>query len=285
MISPDAQPIGGGGSGSGTLWWVGWDITTQSKYVFTASSWLAANNKAAAQGGALLSGPYDTQVAADSAAGIQPPPGGSGGGGSGGGGGGGVSGPRLDVMDTIVAAAQGTIGHCYLYGGAPGPDFTGCWDCSSATNSWVGHWAGQAIPGYGAGQYDGTEHGPSTIGWLSSVGSIVFEIARSDVLGGDIMCWNTHMGVAIDSDNMISALNPSQGTAQTQIDGLIPGETLNCLRLIAVDPDGVGIGLPTGQDSAAIEMYTRDMAATAKQLAGADIYVTRAYRPGWRPWT
>lgn len=187
------------------------------------------------------------------------------------------SGTRLQAA--IAAAARASIGHCYLYGGAPGRNGQACWDCSSAVNFWVGVEAGAAIPGYPPGTYDGTSHGPSTITWLGWLGVGVFGITRGQVAAGDIMCWQTHMGVAISNTDMISALQTSQGTQQTSIDGLIPGETLNPLRLHAVDPGVTGIGVIALGGTAAVEGDARGIA----QLVKAMVPLQQAARSVGRP--
>lgn len=187
------------------------------------------------------------------------------------------SGTRLQAA--IAAAARASIGHCYIYGGAPGRNGQACWDCSSAVNFWVGVEAGAAIPGFPPGTYDGSVHGPSTLGWLGWLGIGVFGITRAQVVAGDIMCWQTHMGVAVSNTDMISALNPGPTTEQTPIDGLIPGETLNPLRLHAVDPGVTGIGVIALGGTAAIEGDARGIA----QLVKAMVPLQQAARSIGRP--
>lgn len=62
----------------------------------------------------------------------------------------------------IASIAQQYQGHAYLFGGAPGRDGSQPWDCSSFVNFIVAIKAGLSIPGYSAGTYDGTVHGPTT---------------------------------------------------------------------------------------------------------------------------
>ena len=108
-------------------------------------------------------------------------------------------------------------GHAYTYGGAPGKDGKNNWDCSSFMNWVVGHDGKRAIPGYGAGQYDGTSHGPPTGSWGIWPG--LQHIKASEVQAGDIIVWVGHMGMAIDNTHMISALNSKLGTLVTSIAG------------------------------------------------------------------
>lgn len=170
------------------------------------------------------------------------------------------------VLDTIAQWALASIGHAYAWGGAPGPDGNNAWDCSSAVNWWVGVGAGQAIPGYPAGAYDGQQHGPSTLTWLGWLGQGVYPLQRQDVGAGDIICWRTHMGVAVSNSDMVSALNPSQTTERTQIDGLIPGEAMTPMRLIKVDPSESGLGVAGLIDTSGIQADSRQIARSIRDL-------------------
>lgn len=109
-------------------------------------------------------------------------------------------------------------GHAYSYGGAPGKDGKGRWDCSSFVNWVIGHDFNHAIPG--ASNYDGTSHGPPTGLWMAWPG---MQHISQQIQPGDIIVWVTHMGIAISSTQMISALNSSLGTKVTEIHGTAPG--------------------------------------------------------------
>lgn len=141
-----------------------------------------------------------------------------------------VAGPS-PIGNAIASTALAYQGHCYQFGGAPGTAGQGCWDCSSFANWVIGHDMAMAIPGYRAGTYSGTAHGPPTLAWLAWIGSGVTRIPRSQLAAGDIACWQTHMGIAISNTEMISAQTPQSGTQVSAIDGFIPGEVLFCLRL------------------------------------------------------
>lgn len=186
------------------------------------------------------------------------------------------------LADFLVTVALASAGHCYLWGGAAGIDGTGCWDCSGAVNNWVGAQAGQPIPGFPAGTFDGTQHGPSTLGWLAWQGQGVGSIDRSQVRGGDIMCWQTHMGLAISSDEMVSAANPAQGTIRSGIDGFITGEQLVCLRLAGIGPGGITLPIPVIGDASQIDAITRDMARSAQALVWARMRIRNVGRHGVR---
>src|SRR6266487_2032844 len=73
-----------------------------------------------------------------------------------------VTGPN-PTGNQIAVDALAYQGHCYRFGGAPGRDGSGCWDCSSFANWVIGHDMGLAIPGHKPGGYDGSAHGPSTL--------------------------------------------------------------------------------------------------------------------------
>jgi len=143
----------------------------------------------------------------------------------------------------IATDALAYQGHCYHYGGAPGTDGSGCWDCSSFANWVIGHDMGMAIPGYKAGTYDGSVHGPSTLSWLAWTG--VHRISPASAGAGDIACWQTHMGIMTGPDSMISAQTPDSGTrvATGNIANFMPGEVLFVLRLKATLPPGGSSGV------------------------------------------
>ncbi len=129
-------------------------------------------------------------------------------------------------------------GHLYKYGGAPGPDGRSPWDCSSCMNWILGHDFGIAIPGYRAGTYDGSAHGPTTVQYL------VFGAAvpRSQLQAGDLCVWQTHMGMATGPNQMLSAQGPD-GTPSTRVSGIAGpgGEVLFCRRIVST-ASGTGGG-------------------------------------------
>jgi len=142
----------------------------------------------------------------------------------------------------IAVDALAYQGHPYCFGGSQSASTNGCpagtWDCSSFVNWVIGHDLGLAIPGFAAGTYDGTSHGPSTLAWLASIGTLVTRIPKASAGAGDIFCWQTHMGIATGPDSMISAQTPSSGTAVAtgDISSFMPGEMLFVLRLKATLP-------------------------------------------------
>jgi cell wall-associated NlpC family hydrolase len=118
----------------------------------------------------------------------------------------------------------------YQWGGAPANGKT---DCSGWVNWIVGHLAGLSIPGSPNGSYTGKSHGPSTLVWLAWLGTGITQVPRAQAGPGDLAIWQTHMGIITDNgQNMISDLNPADGTRATTIDGVAPfGEVLVCARL------------------------------------------------------
>ena len=114
---------------------------------------------------------------------------------------------------SIAADASKYIGSPYKWGGANPSG----WDCSGFVNWVCGHDLFLDIPGLPRGtQFDGQTHGPDVAQWLAWSG-VAHETGPP--LPGDLVCWgpNAHMGVAVDATNMVSALNPAQGTQKTPI--------------------------------------------------------------------
>ncbi len=140
-----------------------------------------------------------------------------------------VAGPNPQGQ-AIAVDALAYQGLGYVFGGAPANGL-GQWDCSSFANWVIGHDMGMSIPGYRHGSYTGAVHGPSTLGWLASLGTVTTRIPRKAVGAGDLCVWQTHMGIAINNKQMISAQNPGNGTQVSDITGFIAGEVLICLRL------------------------------------------------------
>jgi cell wall-associated NlpC family hydrolase len=120
-----------------------------------------------------------------------------------------------DAPSGLAGIATQYIGHAYRYGGSPGPDGNGKWDCSSFMNFVIGIKAGRAIPGYSAGKYNGKVHGPTTAQWALWNG--MSTISRSQVTAGDILVWGAHMGMATSNTSYISAHSPKLGTTITAI--------------------------------------------------------------------
>jgi hypothetical protein len=127
--------------------------------------------------------------------------------------------------------ALADIGHAYKFSGACGPDGSRPWDCSSAAGWWIGHQAGYALPGGSWAKVtgNGSGHGPATGSYLLWGSAI----ARADVAAGDVLVYQTHMGIAISGTEMVSAEDPADGTRKNSIDGMTAslGEKLFCRRV------------------------------------------------------
>lgn len=182
-----------------------------------------------------------------------------------------------DLGDLIAHTALQFIGHAYCWGGAPGPRWLGCWDCSSFANSVVGGMCKQSIPWYPHGAYNGTAHGPNTTVWLQAQGHECGPVPRAAVQPGDLMVWPTHMGMAINNTEMVSAETPANGTQVGVIDGFIPGEPLTCLRM--ADAGKATFTLPTFQlaGGPAIRAATQNIARSTQLVVAARM---RAYQLG-----
>jgi cell wall-associated NlpC family hydrolase len=124
-------------------------------------------------------------------------------------------------VSAVSADALKYEGHCYLFGGAQLKG-NGCWDCSSFANWIYGHDIGLPIPGYPAGGYDGKSHGPATVDWLTWSGLVTIGHDGRGAQAGDLAVWQTHMGICLGSDSMISAQTPSSGTQISTINNFIP---------------------------------------------------------------
>lgn len=129
-----------------------------------------------------------------------------------------------NTPSAIANTALQYRGHAYRFGGAPGADGSQPWDCSSFCNFVIGVKLGGAIPGYGAGKYTGSSHGPATGNWVIWNG--LRTIQASEVQAGDIIIWGGHMGIAVSNTQLVSALNPNEGTRVTNIQGTAPGPIL-----------------------------------------------------------
>lgn len=113
----------------------------------------------------------------------------------------------------------------YVWAGTPGSG-AGHWDCSSFCNAVIGRDLGMAIPMYGAGKYTGQAHGPNTLIWLAWPGCRKVSTPEAGVLA----IWQTHMGICIGGNKMISALNSQLGTKVTTIQEAAPGGEILTLK-------------------------------------------------------
>ena len=136
--------------------------------------------------------------------------------------------------NAIVADALKYVGNRYVFGGTPGTDkgVDNGTDCSGFVNMVVGRDLGIAIPGYTAGQYTGSVHGPTTEVWLMWNGATTIPLSQAQP--GDLACFLTHMGIFTDTGtHFVSALDTHDGVLVTTVAGGTPtGEELHVRRLV-----------------------------------------------------
>lgn len=147
--------------------------------------------------------------AADSSGG----PGAAAGGPSGGGILGGVAGIAVAGNAAIAAAALKYQGTGYQFGGRA--DKPGNWDCSSFVFYVLAHDLGLTVLGHKWGDpgVPPHEHGPVASAY-KMIGTAV-----SVPAAGDIVAWNTHVGIALDSTRIVSARTPAEGVGTSSISG------------------------------------------------------------------
>lgn len=131
----------------------------------------------------------------------------------------------------IAANALGYVGQLgYTWGGSFN---SGSPDCSGFVNGILGANFRLAIPGYKAGTFDGSVHGPSSFAYPLWGGAV--RISRKNVEAGDLLVWMNptgHIGIAVSNTQLVSDLDPSQGVQVTDIGSTDTG-ALVCLRLKA----------------------------------------------------
>jgi cell wall-associated NlpC family hydrolase len=160
-------------------------------------------------------GPFATRADAAAWLAAHPPSGGSGGGGAPGGGKP-TRGSKLTGA-LIARIARRYIGAGYVYGG--NASTVGVWDCSSFV-SYVLHQAGLSLPGgkWGDPGFPPNSHGPVVMSYVQWAGATTVGMPQA----GDLCCYagegaNGHIGIAVSGTRMVSALNPADGTLETDI--------------------------------------------------------------------
>jgi hypothetical protein len=137
------------------------------------------------------------------------------------------------------------VGSPYIYGGAMGtvPDKDAGGDCSGFFNGVVCRDLGMAGPGIAPGTFTGASHGPPVISWATWSGAVTLPKGVPPQ-AGDMCVWPGlgplgHIGIAVDSTNMVSALDPEAGVVRTPIAGNGPaGVAVVYRRLTAAVMDG-----------------------------------------------
>lgn len=142
------------------------------------------------------------------------------------------SGTAGTTSSAIANDALKYVGHKYVFGGSPGTNGQGGWDCSSMVNWVLGHDLGMRLPGESTAGYSGTSHGPTTVGYLGWSGASTISNKASAAQPGDLCVWQTHIGIATGGGNMVSALDEAEGTKETTIgEGSPSGELLFVRRI------------------------------------------------------
>jgi cell wall-associated NlpC family hydrolase len=152
--------------------------------------------------------------------------------------------PPPSTGATIASDAMTYVGHAsYVFGGAPGttPGHDAGTDCSGFVSMVLGRDLGMAIPGYAAGAYDGSQHGPVVSDYASWKGATTLGKNEAPEIG-DLVCYlpDTHIGIATSGSDFVSALDPQLGVAVTGINGAASGTVI--FRRV----NGVGTA-PTGE--------------------------------------
>jgi cell wall-associated NlpC family hydrolase len=145
--------------------------------------------------------------------------------------------PITATSSSIANDALQYEGHCYAYGGAPGPSGTSCWDCSSFVNWVLGHDLGMTLPGNASPGYSGTSHGPNTLSYLAWSGAETVGHSASIAQAGDLIVGITHMGIATGGGNYISAHDVAERTSVKPI-STFPDPLFYVRRIIIGTSDG-----------------------------------------------
>lgn len=135
--------------------------------------------------------------------------------------------PPARTVTGAEIAARGLfyVGSPYIYGGAMGtvPNVDQGGDCSGFFAGVVCRDEGLAGPGIAAGSFTGASHGPPVIGWATWRGMTTLPKGVPPQ-AGDACIWPGlgplgHIGIAVSSTEMVSALNHELGVVKTPIAG------------------------------------------------------------------
>lgn len=122
--------------------------------------------------------------------------------------------PNASMTDVtgIAAIADSYIGKLtYVFGGPPPP---GTVDCSSFTSKVLAQ-AGVANPG--GAPYNPNTHGPTTLDYITWSGATTVGHTADVSIPGDLVVWETHMGIAVGNNQYVSAHDPAEGVSAAAI--------------------------------------------------------------------
>lgn len=138
--------------------------------------------------------------------------------------------------DSIASVALSYQGKPYKWGGY----LPSGWDCSGFVNYVLGNNFGITLPG--GYRYSGKAHGPVTGQYLVWTGAS----SVKEPVAGDLCCWPTHIGIAISSTQMVSALDPKYGTRLSPFSWGPAGEPLTFRRISGATLSGANAGSSAG---------------------------------------
>ena len=122
----------------------------------------------------------------------------------------------------IASDALMYVGSPYVWGGAAGTvkGKDAGTDCSGFVNMVLGRDLGMAVPGYGAGQYTGAEHGGTVADYIAWGGATTLGKGESPT-AGDLVCYgpDVHIGIATSA----TMLDQSSTRCRTNV-----GRHLSC---------------------------------------------------------
>jgi cell wall-associated NlpC family hydrolase len=130
----------------------------------------------------------------------------------------------MTTVTGIAGIADSYIGKLkYVYGGPPP---AGSVDCSSFVSKVLAQ-AGVQNPG--GAPFSANSHGPTTLSYIAWSGATTVGHTADVSIPGDLIVWETHMGIAVGNNQYVSAHDPAQGVSAGNIS--FPGEFLYVRRL------------------------------------------------------
>lgn len=113
----------------------------------------------------------------------------------------------------IAVTALKYSGSGYVFGG--NADRVGNWDCSSFVFYVLAHDLGLSVLGHKWGDPGVPPHAHGPV--ASQYKLIGIGVSRP--AAGDVVAWNTHVGIALDANRIVSARTPAEGVGTSTIDG------------------------------------------------------------------